>query len=95
MEAEGAVFLPAAGGMQGGSSVKCNRSGFYWGATPDGSNSAKSFDLQFGGYDSTGTLHSESTPRYYCRAVRLCQEITEPEPEPEHGPFSSTSKFIY
>ena len=73
MEAKGAIFLPACGGMSGASSIKANRSGFYWSATPSGSN--KCYDLQFGGMTSAYLpMEQKSTDRYYCRAVRLCQE---------------------
>ena len=84
LEPQGAIFLPAAGGMSGQTSIKCNRSGYYWGATPCESNAGRTYDLQFGGYDASGVIHSDQTERRYCRAVRLVAEIkvTSPEPEP-------------
>ena len=84
LESQGAIFLPAAGGMSGQSSIKCNRSGFYWSATPSLKESGTSCDLQFGGYDASGKAEMKQTERKYCRAVRLVAEIkvTPPEPEP-------------
>lgn len=79
LEPLGAIFLPAAGGMSGNNSIKANRSGYYWGATPD-NTSTKSYDMQFGGYDASGAIHSDRTERKYCRAVRLVVEIKETTP---------------
>ena len=78
LEPQGAIFLPAAGGMSGTKSIKCNRSGYYWGATPiENISSNLSYDMQFGGYGQDGNPHQGSTERKYCRSVRLVQDVQE------------------
>ena len=76
-EAEGAIFLPAAGiNNNDASKNRYNRSGFYWTGTPRGGNGVT---LEFGGYrkvNDTPTLHDDQG-KSQKRAIRLCQEVPE------------------
>lgn len=76
-DAQGAIFLPAAGGIGNGASVKVNRSGFYWVSNPG--TDGNCYDLEFGGYNTDKNYEPEliKATRWWCRAVRLVVEITE------------------
>lgn len=86
LEAQGAVFLPAAGNATGRGNSKYNRSGFYWTITPNSAKAGTYFSLEFGGYeyrdDKTGYRINtfpeikvqEKTVR---RTIRLCRDIEE------------------
>lgn len=85
LEAQGAVFFPAAGNPTGKTNSKYNRSGFYWTTTIDPKNpTTKMYSLEFGGYPWTKDGVPQNTyPSFerqsitYRRSFRLCQEITE------------------
>ena len=78
LEAQGAIFLPAAGTPTGRDNSKYNRSGFYW-TSSAGNKSNEGITLEFGGYpykeNSIPTFHSRLKDQK--RAFRLCQEILE------------------
>ena len=89
LEAQGAIFLPAAGTPIGKDNAKYNRSGFYWTATTDKQNSDQGRTLEFGGYPY-GNGRDNYTPeilsqfKTYKRAFRLCQDVeVEVEEEAE------------
>jgi hypothetical protein len=85
LEAQGAVFFPAAGNPTGRGNSKYNRSGFYWTTTPDPKYpTTKMYSLEFGGYpwekdgkpnNSTPSLERQS--KTFRRTIRLCREINE------------------
>ena len=66
MESAGAVFLPAAGGRYGTDVYNVGSYGYYWSATPSGTNGA--YYLYF--YSDYLSPQSFSI-RYYGRSVRL------------------------
>ncbi len=68
MEANGAVFLPAAGNRNGTTLVSTGANGNYWTATNDGSNKA-----YYMGFASATASANRSGNRYSGRAVRLVQ----------------------
>jgi len=73
MEAVGAVFLPAAGGMGNDSiGIKYNRMGAYWSADASIKTSGTSYNMQFG---PTSRPQEFSESRWFGRSVRLCQKI--------------------
>ena len=69
MEANGAVFLPAAGNRNGTTLVSTGANGNYWTATNDGSNKA-----YYMGFASATVSANRSGNRYSGRAVRLVQD---------------------
>lgn len=79
LEAQGAIFLPAAGNPAGPDNAKFNRSGFYWTATKsDKANHCKT--LEFGGYPynkQNCTPEFQDRPKNYRRTFRLCQDIED------------------
>ena len=68
MEANGAVFLPAAGNRNGTTLASTGANGNYWTATNDGSNKA-----YYMGFASASASANRSGNRYSGRAVRLVQ----------------------
>ena len=68
MEANGAVFLPAAGNRQGTTLSSTGVNGNYWTATNDGSNKA-----YYMGFATASVSANRSGNRYNGRAVRLVQ----------------------
>ncbi len=69
LEAAGAVFLPAAG-FRGGTHVyRVQGGGYYWSATPDGSNDA--YDLYF----YSNGAYTDCNTRDTGLAVRLVQDL--------------------
>lgn len=75
LEAQGAIFLPAAGNPAGQDQAKFNRSGYYWTSTPNGGNA---LTVEFGGYpyqNQNNTPVFEARPKNYRRTFRLCQEV--------------------
>ncbi len=69
MEANGAVFLPAAGNRNGNTLASTGANGNYWTATNDGSNKA-----YYMGFASATVSANRSGNRYSGRAVRLVQD---------------------
>lgn len=79
LEAQGAIFLPAAGNPAGPDNAKYNRSGFYW-TSSDGKKSGEGTTLEFGGYPynkQNSTPVFESRPKTYRRTFRLCQDVED------------------
>lgn len=68
MEANGAVFLPAAGNRNGTTLASTGANGNYWTSTNDGSNKA-----YYMGFASATVSANRSGNRYSGRAVRLVQ----------------------
>lgn len=69
MEANGAVFLPAAGNRNGTTLASTGANGNYWTATNDGTNKA-----YYMGFASATVSANRSGNRYSGRAVRLVQD---------------------
>lgn len=69
MEANGAVFLPAAGNRNGNTLASTGANGNYWTATNDGSDKA-----YYMGFASATVSANRSGNRYSGRAVRLVQD---------------------
>ena len=69
-ESAGCVFLPIAGLRNGSSLNYTNSSGYYWSATPNGTNYA--YRLNLGSNSMAGASNS---PRYYGCSVRLVREV--------------------
>lgn len=86
LEAQGAIFLPAAGNPNGKDGSKYNRSGFYWTSTP-AAKADHCITLEFGGYpyqNQNCTPVFEVRPKNYRRTFRLCQDVeVEVEEEEE------------
>ena len=79
LEAQGAIFLPAAGIYSSApGSTKYNRSGYYWTGTPNGGNGVT---LEFGGFIWKGQNCKPSFAynqnKNQQRAIRLCQVVSE------------------
>ena len=70
MEAEGAVFLPAAGYREGAVTNQVNSAGYYWSSSKIGEYArALRFD--------NGNMVSDSSPAaYYGNSIRLCSDIS-------------------
>ena len=85
LEKQGAVFLPAGGGVSwNGSSYdfgqKYNRSGFYWTDTKiqNGNGEDRGTTMEFGGYSNTSNDLPIFVQREIVnerRGIRLCYEI--------------------
>lgn len=83
LEAQGAIFLPAAGNPNGKDGSKYNRSGFYWTATK-GKKADHCITLEFGGYPykANGKWQNctpvfEERPKTFRRTFRLCQDVED------------------
>ena len=71
MESAGCVFLPAAGYRIGSSVSFDGTIGYFWSATPCGSNNA--YEVNFN--SSNLNLADENTTRYYGFSVRLVRQV--------------------
>ncbi len=70
MEAEGAVFLPAAGYREGTQPISVGGAGFYWSSSKIND---KARALRF----DNGNMVSDSSPAvYYGYSIRLCSDIS-------------------
>ena len=67
MEANGAVFLPAAGGRGGAVVYDVGSDGYYWSSSAGGSGSAE--------YLYSNGVRTGGSSRYYGQSVRLVQEV--------------------
>ena len=70
LEAQGCVFLPCAGCRGGSGVINVGSGGYYWSATPYGSDDARSLD-----FDSTIADAVNYWGRYVGRSVRLVQDL--------------------
>ena len=84
-ESAGCVFLPIAGLRNGSSLNYTNSSGYYWSATPNGTNYA--YRLNLGSNSMAGASNS---PRYYGCSVRLVREVATTD-EPAKTPATVTT----
>ena len=76
-ESAGCVFLPIAGLRDGSSLNYTNSSGYYWSATPNGTNYAYRVNL-----GSNSMAGASNSPRYYGCNVRLVREVATSDEEP-------------
>ena len=82
LEVQGAIFLPAAGGMRkDGGHLNPNRSGYYWTSTAATDKEIKAYHIEFGGRDNAPAnyipaRHTKEL-RACGRAVRLCIEVKD------------------
>ena len=71
LEAAGAVFLPASGGRDGSDVDVVQKIGYYWSATPNGSQTANPF------YFNSNRSLSGNFSRNFGSAVRLVKDYQE------------------
>ena len=83
-ESAGCVFLPIAGLRNGSSLNYTNSSGYYWSATPNGTNYA--YRLNLGSNSMAGASNS---PRYYGCSVRLVREVATSDAAPAYDETKS------
>lgn len=77
MEAEGAVFLPAAGCRKNASVTEANASAYYWSSSSNGTANAKStyfFDYN-AGYGVSNSSIDRNTNKHWGCSVRLVQDV--------------------
>ena len=85
-ESAGCVFLPAAGYRYGSSLSSPGTKGYYWSATPNGTNMAYSVYFISGGLSPAYSFGR----RYGC-SVRLVREVATSDAEPAKEPATVTT----